>query len=43
MAARKTERDQLNSCVAQLKEELQLNQVNFVMERDRFEYWGADV
>ena len=43
MMARKTERDQLNHCVIQLKDEMQLNQVNFVMERDRFDYWGADV
>lgn len=43
VSARRSEREQLGACIAQLKEDLQLNQVNFVRERDRFEYWGADL
>ena len=42
-SARRAEREQLGACIAQLKEDLQLNQVNFVRERDRFQFWGADL
>jgi hypothetical protein len=27
----------------ELRDELQRSQVNYVRDRDRFEYWGADL
>jgi hypothetical protein len=37
------EKDHLERTVMELKEALQRSEMAFVMEKDRFEYWGADL
>ena len=33
----------MSGCIARMREELQLNQVNMVREKDKYQYWGADL
>ena len=43
MQGRRADREDMNVCVGKLRQELQLNQVNYVREKDKFEFWGADL
>ena len=43
MMVRAEEREHMGRTIMELKEQLQHTEVNFVREKDRFEYWGADL
>ena len=33
----------MSQLIVELKEDLQHNQINYVREKDKFSYWGADL
>ena len=43
MAGRRAEREDMGGAMNRMREELQLNQVNLVREKDKYHYWGADL
>ena len=43
MIARAEERERMSQVIVELRESLQHNQINYVREKDKFEYWGADI